>query len=76
MSIFYSVSYSVSTHSRAEAAAIVVLFGFRLSLVSTHSRAEAAAHQSQLNVRTEAVSTHSRAEAAAPYLKKQEKSAD
>ena len=54
MSIFYSVSYSVSTHSRAEAAALSKILQRVLKMVSTHSRAEAAA----------------------PYLKKQEKSAD
>ena len=59
MSIFYSVSYSVSTHSRAEAAAFDTEKAKSELEVSTHSRAEAAA-----------------AEAAAPYLKKQEKSAD
>ena len=46
-------------------------------VVSTHSRAEAAALQAQAhNYKIKNVSTHSRAEAAAPYLKKQEKSAD
>ena len=44
--------------------------------VSTHSRAEAAAIEPSLFSKPINVSTHSRAEAAAPYLKKQEKSAD
>ena len=44
--------------------------------VSTHSRAEAAAADHHNKLLSNFVSTHSRAEAAAPYLKKQEKSAD
>ena len=43
MSIFYSVSYSVSTHSRAEAAAFYIDLMVMANDVSTHSRAEAAA---------------------------------
>ena len=44
--------------------------------VSTHSRAEAAARGIWIGGDGFEVSTHSRAEAAAPYLKKQEKSAN
>ena len=44
--------------------------------VSTHSRAKAAALQNLLKSNLVIVSTHSRAKAAAPYIKKQEKSAD
>ena len=44
--------------------------------VSTHSRAEAAATGGDNGDNGIPVSTHSRAEAAAPYLKKQEKSAN
>ena len=43
MSVFYSVSYSVSTHSRTEAAAPIDLEVLAEWLVSTHSRTEAAA---------------------------------
>ena len=57
----------VSTHSRAEAAAVAaVVFYCRLFSVSTHSRAEAAApHLLGLPSTRITVSTHSRAEAAA-----------
>ena len=67
---------TVSTHSRAEAAAAIIDYIKQSHGVSTHSRAEAAAEPVILGVFATKVSTHSRAEAAAPYLKKQEKSAD
>ena len=66
----------VSTHSRAEAAASLKDFISPKKQVSTHSRAEAAANGRCDIADAGCVSTHSRAEAAAPYLKKQEKSAD
>ena len=44
MSVFYSVSYSVSTHSRTEAAASNTYEKSISIMVSTHSRTEAAAH--------------------------------
>ena len=59
-------SHCVSTHSRAEAAATLVIKSQRYyKIVSTHSRAEAAADGfGGYNTLTQ-VSTHSRAEAAA-----------
>ena len=45
-------------------------------LVSTHSRPKAAAREADKAGIPLVVSTHSRPKAAAPYLKKQEKSAD
>ena len=56
---------TVSTHSRAEAAAFKRLGIGYVEIVSTHSRAEAAAHGGVVWYPEKAVSTHSRAEAAA-----------
>ncbi len=67
---------NVSTHSRAEAAAKKFLWSGKRCKVSTHSRAEAAANDGFVVEEHYYVSTHSRAEAAAPYIKKQEKSAN
>ncbi len=55
----------VSTHSRAEAAAVKSYTIYKLYHVSTHSRAEAAAWKVTILQTTMMVSTHSRAEAAA-----------
>ena len=64
--VFYCRLFSVSTHSRAEAAAphLLGLPSTRIT-VSTHSRAEAAANGDVIVLGGLAVSTHSRAEAAA-----------
>ena len=70
-----NVFVTVSTHSRAEAAAKAPTEIIEKADVSTHSRAEAAAVKEHYAIKYPNVSTHSRAEAAAPYLKKQEKSA-
>ena len=56
----------VSTHSRAEAAAITNCNPLYFFWVSTHSRAEAAARIDVALCKVADVSTHSRAEAAAP----------
>ena len=56
---------SVSTHSRAEAAAKRRNYARDGEAVSTHSRAEAAADFSRYFAHNIPVSTHSRAEAAA-----------
>ena len=64
----YSAHYgsqSVSTHSRAEAAALKDKKIMENLTVSTHSRAEAAAFCENITNRDKRVSTHSRAEAAA-----------
>ena len=65
----YSASpflFGVSTHSRAEAAALGNGNSYRGQInVSTHSRAEAAAITSAVIAKAGKVSTHSRAEAAA-----------
>ena len=45
-------------------------------MVSTHSRPKAAAHKTRAMGFHLTVSTHSRPKAAAPYIKKQEKSAN
>ena len=57
--------FSVSTHSRAEAAADQKIDKILSVEVSTHSRAEAAAANLILTQAAGLVSTHSRAEAAA-----------
>ena len=59
---------SVSTHSRAEAAAQSIQYFFDVIAVSTHSRAEAAAHVLSKIAVSNPVSTHSRAEAAAQMM--------
>ena len=57
---------SVSTHSRAEAAALETIRTATVeAIVSTHSRAEAAARKRNHECLLMLVSTHSRAEAAA-----------
>ena len=56
---------TVSTHSRAKAAARLKDFYQSWLKVSTHSRAKAAAKELGFKVRDEYVSTHSRAKAAA-----------
>ena len=71
-----NASRSVSTHSRAEATAHLLPLGSTPLEVSTHSRAEATAVEPIGYLVELKVSTHSRAEATAPYIKKQEKSAD
>ena len=68
INLLYNLS-TVSTHSRAEAAALVELNLIQNAFVSTHSRAEAAAGRTHPDRDLAKVSTHSRAEAAA-YLKK------
>ena len=63
---FTEISNStVSTHSRAEAAAICKAGDLICIDVSTHSRAEAAANSDIKLPKIDGVSTHSRAEAAA-----------
>ena len=57
----------VSTHSRAEAAALFNALTGGAADVSTHSRAEAAAPRLFAISKHTQVSTHSRAEAAAYY---------
>ena len=61
----FTLSLLVSTHSRAEAAAIILTLNKQTTGVSTHSRAEAAAGCDLHNYLFNEVSTHSRAEAAA-----------
>ena len=65
-----NTAYIVSTHSRAEAAAVGVKLLRVEVIVSTHSRAEAAANEIGYTLKKCGVSTHSRAEAAA-YLNTQ-----
>ena len=67
----------VSTHSRPKAAANSDIKLPKIDGVSTHSRPKAAAGlRAAMYKFGFHVSTHSRPKAAAPYLKKQEKSAD
>ena len=66
----------VSTHSRPKAAASIDKDLSKATIVSTHSRPKAAALGMHPIEWTHAVSTHSRPKAAAPYIKKQEKSAN
>ena len=61
---------AVSTHSRAEAAAWIIIVKCLILKVSTHSRAEAAAATINDLIAKIVVSTHSRAEAAAKMHKK------
>ena len=70
------VIFSVSTHSRPKAAASEQFENAPGTLVSTHSRPKAAATANRAGGTMVGVSTHSRPKAAAPYLKKQEKSAN
>ena len=67
----------VSTHSRAEAAAFAGQHGVgQLYGFNTQPRGGGGIQSGLILTQTWMVSTHSRAEAAAPYIKKQEKSAD
>ena len=59
------LSFSVSTHSRTEAAAVVNVRSSINTSVSTHSRTEAAAFVYVIGIIITIVSTHSRTEAAA-----------
>ena len=71
--MMYILTGTVSTHSRAEAAAIIDYKKHKGMEVSTHSRAEAAAALADCIEDADGdVSTHSRAEAAASirYFKK------
>ena len=73
MSIFYSVTYSVSTHSRPKAAASQDLIKSICYGVSTHSRPKAAAESSPGKDIVDIVSTHSRPKAAAAVHQQQTK---
>ena len=67
----------VSTHSRAEAAAAIQeRFNIVIEGFNTQPRGGGCGEHYRPTDYQLAVSTHSRAEAAAPYIKKQEKSAN